>query len=242
MVHDKIAPRGAAPIASDASGREDDYWCILRTSGGRTGALAKSLAGAGFDVWSPMRTIKRPAPGQRRALVLGTRRRMIEVEVPILPGFVFARARHLNPLAHLAADPAHQHPPFSIFRFAGRAPLVHDRSVSGLRDAEALAETMAQAERDAESREAARRVRAEHLRTERARRKALRSERKDFAEQADVVVAEMPALAGVVGKVVRSKGAAVTIDFGGALIMKVEAWRVFPAALQTPEAHTGIAA
>jgi hypothetical protein len=68
-------------------------WCILRTSGGRTVPLARSLAAVGFEVWTPVRTIRRPAPGQGRRLVMSQRRKLIDVDLAILPGFVVRAGR-----------------------------------------------------------------------------------------------------------------------------------------------------
>jgi len=209
----------------------ENMWCILSTTGGRTLPLARSLAAAGLEVWTPTRTIRRPAPGQRRRLHMGQRRKMIEVDVAILPGFVFARAAHLDDLARAAIDPASRHPLFVVFQLAGRAPMVSDASVAGLREEEERAAALAQALRDADTREEARRARAEQMKTERARRAALRRERRDFAVGVQVEIAEMPSMAGMVGRVTLSNGTTATIDFGGALPMKVEAWRVIPSAL-----------
>lgn len=209
----------------------DAAWCILQTAGGRTLPLARSLTAAGVEVWTPVRTIRRPAPGQRRRLVMGQRRKMIEVDVAILPGFVFARASALSDLVRISFDEGSRHPAFTVFQVAGRAPLVGDTSVAGLRAEEAAAAVAAQALRDADTRDEARRLRAERMRTERARRAALRRERRDFADGARVEVEEMPAMDGLVGKVIASTGTVVTIDFGGAFPMQVEAWRVIPSAL-----------
>lgn len=225
-----------------AGAGQADGWCIVRTSGGRTLSLAQSLIEAGIEAWSPRRIIKRPAPGQRRALVMGRRRVMVEVAVPILPTFVFVRACHLDALAVAAAMPISPHPAFTLFSFAGRVPLVSELSVAGLRVAEQDAETAIQAERDAETKEAARRARAETLRSERARSKALRAERKTFEIGAEVTVTGVPALAGMSGRVVQSAGTAAVIDFGGTLTMRVEAWRVLPVALQGGAALAGAAA
>jgi hypothetical protein len=209
----------------------DTLWCILSTSGGRTLPLARSLANAGLEVWTPKRTIRRPAPGQRRRLVMGQRRKMIEVDVAILPGFVFARAVHLDDLAAIAHDPAARHPAFTVFQLGGRVPMVSDASVAGLREEEAAAAAVTQALRDHDQREEARRLRAEQMRTERARRAALRRERRDLAIGARVEIDDMPSMAGMVGRVIASTGTAATIDFGGAFPMQVEAWRVIPSAL-----------
>jgi hypothetical protein len=213
-------------------------WCILSTSGGRTLPLARSLAAAGIEVWTPKRTIRRPAPGQRRRLVMGQRRKMIEVDVAILPGFVFARAVHLDDIAGIVIDPASQHPAFTVFQIAGRVPLVTDASVSGLREEEARAEAFAQSLRDADSIAEARLARAEFMRTERARRAAMRRERRDFVEGQRVEVTDMPSMAGMVGVITRSNGTSAMIDFGGRFPMKVEAWRVIPYTLLGPDTES----
>lgn len=206
--------------------KEMKGWCILQTSGPKTLPLAKSLAAAGFGVWTPTRTIRRPAPGQRRALALGRKRKMVEVQVPILPGFVFAPADAVDDLARAAADTAEPHPRFALFTVSGDVRTVTECSIVGLREAEAAAEEAAQAERDAETREEAQRLRAERMRTERDRLKMLKRERKAFDLGQEVLVIDAPAFAGIVGKVVTSDGATATVDFGGTLTMKVEAWRV----------------
>jgi hypothetical protein len=204
-------------------------WCILRTSGGRTLPLANSLAQSGFEVWTPKRVTKRPAPGQARRLVMGRRRKMIEIETAILPGFVFARAHQLDDLARIAdAAEIGPYPDFSIFKFGGRAPIVGDSSVQGLRDAETDARAVLRSERDAETRDETRQNRAHQLRTLRARARAMKRECKTFDPGQDVVIADMPSMAGMTGKVVSEKSGAFMIDFGGALPMKVEAWRVIP--------------
>lgn len=43
-----------------------------------------------------------------------------------------------------------------------------------------------------------------------------------------MLVANTPALAGIVGKVVTGDRTTATVDFGSTLTMKVEAWRVLP--------------
>lgn len=218
-------------------------WIILQTSSGRTLPLCRSLTDAHIQAWSPRRTIWRPAQGQRRRTVLGLTRHMIEVDVPILPGFVFAREEHIDDLVRIALSPATIHPAFSVFQFAGRAPLIGDAAIAGLLHAEAEAMAAAQAKRDAISREEERRSRANQMRTERERRKALRSQRKDFALGERVGVIDMPAFSGIVGEVVKSAGTTATIDFGGLFgEVQVEAWRVIPSALLVDAAINGIAA
>ena len=87
-----------------------------------------------------------------------------------------------------------------------------------------------------------RRARADRLKTEKARRKALRSERKDFAPGTRVAVEGVPSLAGMVGTISKGRGATASIDFGGRFPMQVEAWQVYPVALNGDEAHAGLAA
>ena len=204
--------------------RDDTDWCILRTSGGRTLNLARSLAEAGFDVWTPTRTIKRPH-GKPDAK---GRRATIEIDLPILPTFVFARVGGLSNLAHIAGDPAHQHPPFSIFSHAGRIPLIGNTSVSGLQEEERLAAKHIGALRDAETREEQRRIRVAALRTKRERERALRAERHEFAVGTQVSVTDQPSLAGMTGVIARSDGRSAVVAFGGSLTMTIEAWRLSP--------------
>ena len=205
-------------------------WCILRTSGGRTVPLARSLTAAGFEVWTPVRTIRRPAPGQRRRLAMGQRRKLIDVDLAILPGFVFARADQLHDLVRESLAEISLHPGFSVFHQGGRVPLVREYSVLGLRSAERDAATARQAELAAETREEERRARAERLRTEKDRRKALRRQVKDFGTGAEVTVIGMSAFDGLVGVVVRGNGATATVEFGGMLPVKIEAWQLMPVA------------
>ncbi|MET3826551.1 transcription antitermination factor NusG [Sphingomonas sp. PvP055] len=107
--------------------REDTDWCILRTSGGRTLNLARSLAEAGFDVWTPQETLSRRVPRKKT---------VVDREVAILPTFVFARAVHIPELAAALALPVNPHPSFSIFRYLGDIPLLADREIKNLRDVE----------------------------------------------------------------------------------------------------------
>ena len=49
-------------------------------------------------------------------------------------------------------------------------------------------------------------------------------------------------LAGMVGTIIKGRGATASIDFGGRFPMQVEAWQVYPVALNGDEAHAGLAA
>jgi hypothetical protein len=102
-------------------------WCILRTSGGKTLALAQSLIDANIDAWTPMqKTSRRRARSKVR----------VEVDAPMMPTFVFVRAAHLPELELCLALPMSPHPAFSIFRYFGRIPLLAASEIAGLRQAE----------------------------------------------------------------------------------------------------------
>ncbi|MDR6789559.1 hypothetical protein J2Y58_002932 [Sphingomonas sp. BE138] len=217
-------------------------WCILQTTAAKTLPLMAALRGEGIDAWTPSRTVKRDAPGNRRRLALGQRKVMVEVTVPILPCWVFAPERDMDDLWRLADQPEGRHPRFSVFTGARGAALVRDTAVAGLRQAEADALAAITAERAAETRAAAQRARAERLGTLRARRAALRRETKALAGGQEVTVDGMPALDGLVGKVVEGRGTSAVIHFGGALTMTIEAWRVRPNPVRTEAALTGTAA
>jgi hypothetical protein len=217
-------------------------WIILRTGSGRTLALVKSLTAAGYEAWSPSRTIKRPAPGSRRRYVMGQRRVMQEVAQPIIPGIVFAQASRVEDLFRAASLPFGPHPAFSVFTWAGRVPLVTERHIEGLRAEQAKADAAIAAEREAETREAARLERAQRLGSERARRKAMRQQVRELTPGQEVTVADAPAFAGSVGTVVSSTGTAAMIHFGGSLTIKVEAWLVQPVGVQNGNTITGAAA
>lgn len=68
-------------------------WCILRTAGRSTLPLAQSLGADGYDVWTPVETTTRRVPRMNAKRT---------IRLPIMAGFVFARARHLVDLMQLA--------------------------------------------------------------------------------------------------------------------------------------------
>jgi hypothetical protein len=117
----------AAILARVASAALKDRWCILRTSGARTLSLARSLEQAGYEVWTPVETHVRRKPRSTART---------EHDAPIMPTFVFARARHLPELARCLAMPLNPHPQFSIFHYLDRIPLLADAELSALRVAE----------------------------------------------------------------------------------------------------------
>jgi hypothetical protein len=198
--------------------KEAGRWCILRTSGPRTLALARSLREAGTAAWTPTGIARR----------IDRHRRTIEREYPIAPTFVFAPAGDAVLLAYAAVDPLSVHPSFSMFRHADRIPLIGEAEIDGLRLAEELAMAELAAARDAEDREARRIARAVRQRTDKARRKALRSVRRDLKPGTRVEVVDYPAMAGMQGEVVSSRGKEAVVTFGGSLVMTIEAWQLLP--------------
>lgn len=102
-------------------------WCILRCSGAKTLKLAASLHAAGFDVWTPVETLSKRVGSMRR--------RRSDVE-PVMPSYVFARAKHLIDLLEESAAPFSEHPEFSVFHHHARIPLIADEALDPLRVAE----------------------------------------------------------------------------------------------------------
>lgn len=225
-------------------------WAILRTSGGQTLPLMRSLLAAEFDVWSPAKPIRRSIKAKTPT---GTR--LIDTEVPILPTFVFASEADLPTLGDIVEDRTCGrgclHPAFSIFRYGGRIPIVGDAEVRGLRKEEERTIAVLQAMRDAESHTEAEKIRIAAMRTETARRRAtkelerahrlaLRITRRSFMPGTLVEVAEMDVMVGVAGVVEASDGAHVWVRFG-AHSWKIEGWRVSPSD-STTSAALGLAA
>ncbi len=225
-------------------------WVILRTSGGQTLPLMRSLLEAKFDVWSPARPIRRTLKAKTPT---GTR--LIDTEVPILPTFVFANEADLPKLGDIVDDLASGrgslHPAFSIFRYGGRIPIVGDAEVRGLREEEERTVAVLQAMRDAESHAEAEKIRIAAMQSETARRRAtkeleqaqraaLRSTRKTFEPGTEVEVAEMPSMVGVAGVVEASDGVHAWVRFGSCS-WKIEGWRVSPSD-STTSAALGLAA
>lgn len=199
-------------------------WCILRTSGGRTLALTESLNAAGIGAWTPRQTLRRPVIGSRPDAK--GRRPLVDVDAPILPTFVFAGAEHVDKLLALQSDPTNSHPPFSIFHHGPRIPLIADREVAGLVEAERAATELIARIREADSREEARRIRAAAMKTERERRKAMRAEIRHFSMGQAVDVTDAPALAGLSGVIESSDGRSAIVSFGGSLTMRIDSWRL----------------
>lgn len=209
-------------------------WFILRTSGGQTLPLMRSLREAGFDVWTPAKVLRRTV---RAKTMTGTR--TIEVDAPILPTFLFAREEHLIALMGEASDPGSPHPAFSIFHRAGQAPIIGGSQIAGLQAEEASKQAEIAAIRDAETYQEAQRIRMANAKTEAARRRAaralelaqlrqLRGKPLTFRPGAEVNVTGMPAMEGVTGIVESIEKTCALVQFGNRS-WKIEGWRLLPA-------------
>lgn len=187
---------------------DGDRWCILRTSGGRTLTLARSLVAAGIDAWTPMLVTKRRRPRSKAT---------IELDAPILPTFVFARERHLPDLYRVLAAPRNPHPDFSIFRHAGRIPVISGAAMASLRAEE--------------EREASVRTRE----AERSRLSALKA-RGVVPPVGSVVRVPQMAFTGMTGVVEGARGRAALVNFGGGLTMTIDAWLLAPDELRADAA------
>lgn len=232
-------------------------WFILRTSGGQTLALAASLRSCDIDAWTPARTLRRYMPAKTPS-----GKRLVEIDAPILPTFVFmraaddelVRAAQLMEIERLAiADPS-PHPRFSIFRYTDRhgrklAPFVGDREVLGLQEEEEAQAALIKAMRDAESRAEAEAIRRAAMKSASARRRAeqalerqerarLRSHQPTIKPGTPVEVTGAPAFVGVVGIMEGTDGHYARVLFGNHSF-KIEGWQVMPSVDQAPE---GIAA
>jgi len=113
-------------------GRRDnmaDGWIILRMAGQRTLPVARALAAAGFEVWTPIeRVAKRRAAGRTGKVV---------VDRPMVPTIVFARADRRSELHAITLLPVSPFPPFSILLDTDRTIVaVSDASLERMRDVE----------------------------------------------------------------------------------------------------------
>jgi hypothetical protein len=222
-------PRFEARMANLSAVRRREReagWIILRTDGRSTLRLADTLMAAGLATWTPRRTVKRVKQG-RHHLIDGKPVTM-EVDLPILPTFVFAAASDLVRLLGIAAQPFSPFPAFTVFRFGDRVPLIAPAEIAGLKGEERDAQAAIDRIRETEAREERRRLRAAAARTEHDRRRALRAERRTFKPGERVTVADWPALAGVAGTVEHGDDRTAFVVFGGLLRVQVETWQLVP--------------
>lgn len=109
-------------------------WIILRCSGRDTLKLSDSLAEDGLETWAPVVIEKRTVPR------MNAKR---EVRLPMMAGFVFAKAEHLYDLLEMERMPVKKrrgkglskpaHAGFTVFHFNDGIPLVADRELNALR-------------------------------------------------------------------------------------------------------------
>jgi hypothetical protein len=191
-------------MRTTGAGQSEGKWCILRTSGGRTIALMASLVEAGFDVWTPVQVERKRLPRGRKAHV--------ERNVPIIPTFVFARAESIADLYRVLGMPVSPHPAFSIFRYAGRIPLVRDEEIANLRSAE-----------------------------ERSKLAILKKQRRSIAPGTKVRTQE-PAFMGLTGVVEEGDGRMAVVSFGGGFRVKIATWLLQPDRVGNDQPYSGAAA
>lgn len=175
-------------------------WCILRTAGPRTLAVARSLAAAGFDAWTPAQIAQRRRPRSSMKL---------EIEAPIMPTFVFVRADRLSDLRRVLALPLNPHPAFSIFQHAGEAPLVRDSELTQLREAEERAAVATEARRRGEQAQDS--------------RKAKDAQRRKVAVGTTVSIPH-GAFAGMTGIVDAGDRKNAWVNLGGGFRLKIDTW------------------
>lgn len=104
-----------------------DSWCILRMAGPRTLTVVKSLAEAGFTVWTPTVAVTKRQ---------GRSRKRKTVDTPMMPTFAFADYMELPGLLMASLAPTSPHPRFRVFKHDQGFPRVDDRSLDTLRQIE----------------------------------------------------------------------------------------------------------
>jgi transcription antitermination factor NusG len=101
-----------------------NYWIVLETRAQKTLALADSLRVAGYEVWAPVRAVKKRLPRSN------VKR---EIVVSMLPRYVFARGSQIFDLFAEAANPIANHPQFRVAKWAGIVPRIPDRDFEAMR-------------------------------------------------------------------------------------------------------------
>jgi hypothetical protein len=88
-------------------------WCVVRTQGGQTLTLAKSLQDAGFAAWTPTETVTRRARRSHPAQ---------DIVQPLMPGLIFVAWDKLDALIALSRN-AMPYSTFSGFSSFGLGPV-----------------------------------------------------------------------------------------------------------------------
>lgn len=171
------------------AGQSQGKWCILRTSAARTLPLVKSLNDKDIGAWSPGKTIER-----RR----GHSRARYEVQLAIIPTFVFLPEAFCDDARRIIAMPSSPHPQFSLFTYRDAIPLILDKELTRLREEEEFHRT-----------------------------KVKKSKRYDFGNGDGVRVDDVEsAFLGMSGVVESCNGKRAWVDFGGSLRVNIGAWKL----------------
>lgn len=170
-----------------------DGWCILRTRPASTLTLARALNEHGLEAWTPMTTSMYRLPRKRER---------VERQAPIIPTFVFVRARHVPELAQSLLRPSSPYPAFSIFRYYGKTPKLSDGQIASLRAAEERAAAAFAKEK----------------------KKCTRAPTFGIGQSVRVM---QDAFAGMTGVVVGSrdkKGKVLAVNLGAGWVVSIDAW------------------
>lgn len=178
-------------------------WCVLRTRGVSTMRLAASLTDSGIAAWTPIgSTTKRK----------GRARDRVDSPTPIMPTFVFARSSHIGELQRLRGLLVSPHPAFSIFRHLNRVPIISDRDICSLKDAE-----------------------------EQSALNQRKKQRTVVPVGSQVNISE-GAFAGMSGVVEQSDGKSAIVAFGGNFKVTIAAWLLPQDLLEASVSNSDIAA
>lgn len=202
-------------MRKSGSGQSQGKWCILRTSGGSTLALASKLHDAGYGGWAPRKMESRRRP--RSTLT-------IDREVAIAPTFVFVPAERLDDLWRAHSLPMSPFPQFSIFTLGQRVPLVSEKDIVGLRNEEERAAGIWEAMK------------------QRLEQRQKRSQRYFYPRGSKVTVSGESNFTGLIGIVQSGDNRSAVIDFGGGREWKIDTWRLAPNAIETRSSITDTAA
>lgn len=157
-------------------------WVILRTSGGRTIPLARSLAKAGIEAWAPTMQLRKRRPRSTK---------FQEVTLAMMPTFVFAPEADLGQLLAIAHADISDHPPFTVFQHGTGFPLIRDAALQPLRNAEAKMQEAFDAQTKPSRRKSAARsyVMGERVRLDKLAFAGLTGEIKAIRKNGDLVLA-----------------------------------------------------
>jgi hypothetical protein len=190
---------------------EMDRWCILRTAGQHTLALAKSLTEAGLEAWAPARMHRRRRPRSDKYR---------DMLIPAFSGYVFARFHDLAELLLAQHAELSPHPAFTVLQSGQFYSWISDPQLDGLREAEArLAEEWNQFVDEEEQ------ARLERIRKKKRRKpqRGRANPRRSYVLGQTVRVVD-PAFTGLTAEIVELKrNGQVAIVIGEAMKITVDA-------------------